>query len=133
MPSNLRMIRVRDFIRLTPQGSLDFNSLKQELSGAASVPGAFSDYDLLVDTRGAESHLSVFDIWELARELDDTVHASASKRIKVKISLLVPVKEFDHAKFFELCAENRGLNVRAFTSFEDVFEWLSESSTPSSS
>jgi hypothetical protein len=30
----------------------------------------------------------------------------------------------DHARFFSLCAEHRGSNVEAFTSYEEAMEWL---------
>ncbi len=131
MPSNLRIISIRDFLKLAPQGSQDFKSLKQTISEVASVGGAFSDYDLLIDTRGAEIHLSVTDIWELAADLAKMIQAGASKSFRAKIPVLCPTEEFNHAKFFSLCAENRGLNVHAFTSFEDLFDWLSEPSAPS--
>ena len=130
MPSNLRIITIRDFLKVAPQGSQDLRSLKQALSEVASAQGAFLDYDLLIDTRGAETHLSVTDIWALAEDLAKVIHAGASKSFQAKIPVLCPAEEFDHATFFSLCAENRGLNVRAFTSFEDLFEWLSGSSTP---
>jgi hypothetical protein len=130
MPSNLRIVHVRDFLSFHPEGTLDFAKVKEDLHEAVLVPGAFGDYDLLVDVRGAEAHLSVTDLWEIAEELAAIVHAHTSKRFTAKIAILCPVEHFDHAEFFELCARNRGLNVRASTSFEDLFEWLSESSTP---
>ncbi len=123
---------MRDFLRLAPQGSLDLETSKQGLSEAASVSGRFSDYDLLIDTRGVESHLSVFDIWDVAAYLARIIHAGTSKSFRAKILVLCPVEHFDHAEFFSLCAHNQGLNVRAFTTFEDMFEWLSESSTSGS-
>ena len=129
MPTNLRIIRVRDFLKVTPQGVQDFNTLKQDVAEAASMPGAFIDYDVLLDTRGAEIHLSVVDVWELAANLAKTVHRGTAKSFTAKIPVLCPVEHFDRAKFFELCAINQGLNVRAFTSFEDLFEWLSGSTS----
>ena len=131
MPSNLRIIRLRDFIKVRPEGDLDFQKMKESIQEIASVPGAFVDHDVLVDTRGTESHLSVFDTWEIAKDLATAVHSGSPKGFTAKIAILCTVESFDHAKFFELCAENQGLNVQAFTSFEDVFEWLSEPSTPS--
>jgi hypothetical protein len=131
MSVNVRIISIRDFLQVAPLGSQDFRSLKQALAEAASVQGAFLDYDLLIDTRGADIHLLLTDIWELAADLARIIHAGASKSFRAKIPVLCPAEGFDHAKFFSLCAENRGLNVRAFTSYEDVFAWLSGSSTPS--
>jgi hypothetical protein len=36
------------------------------------------------------------------------------------------LEQFDYAGFFALCAQNRGFQVSAFTSFEDAIEWLIE-------
>ncbi len=130
MPSNLRIVHIRDFLSFRPEGTLDLAKVKEGLREAALVPGAFGDYDLLVDVLGAEAHLSVTDLWEIAKELATIIHAHTSKRFAAKIVVLCPVEQFDHAEFFELCARNRGLNVRAFTSCEDLFAWLSESSAP---
>jgi len=132
MSSNLKIIRLRDIVSSKPEGDLDFSRSNKALQEIASVPGAFIDYDVLIDTRGAETHLSVFEIWEIARNLANAVHASSPKGFRAKIAVICPVEGFDNAKFFELCAQNRGLNVNAFTVFEDMFEWLSESSPPSS-
>jgi hypothetical protein len=40
--------------------------------------------------------------------------------------VLCPLERFDHSRFFALCAENRGFDVRAFVSYEDAMEWLIE-------
>jgi hypothetical protein len=131
MPSNLRIIRLRDIISFEPKGKLDFPKFKDGLQEIVSVHGAFIEHDVLIDTRGAETYLSVFEIWEIARNLADAVHAGSPKGFRAKIVAICPVERFDNAKFLELCAQNRGLNIHAFTAFEDMFEWLSESSTPS--
>ena len=115
-------------MKFTPKGPLDFAEMKKGIHEFSSAAGAFSDYNLLIDTCGTESHLSVNDLWILAKELAESVHAGASKGFKAKISVLCPLEHFNNAEFFELCAQNRGLNVRTFTAFEDVFDWLGESS-----
>jgi hypothetical protein len=132
MPSNLRIVRLRDIISFEPKEKLNFPKSKEGLQEIVSVPGAFIDLDVLIDTRGTETLLSVFDIWEIARNLANAVHAVSQKGFRAKIAIICPVEGFDNAKFFELCAQNRGLNVHAFTVFEDMFEWLNESTTMSS-
>ena len=127
LASNLRIIRIRDLLKFTPQGNLDLSTMKEGIKTIASF-GPFSEHDVFVDTRGTESHLSVTDVWVLAKELATVVQAGTSKGFRAKISVLCPVEHFDHAQFFELCAQNHGLNVQAFTSFEELFEWLSGSS-----
>lgn len=46
------------------------------------------------------------------------------KTFSCKTAVLCPAARFDNAAFFELCAHNRGLSVKAFTSFEDAMDWL---------
>jgi hypothetical protein len=129
MLSNLRIIRLRDFISLKPEGDLDYLRVAEDFKGIASIPGVFVDYNVLIDTRGAESHLSATQIWEIARDLAQMVHAGSTKGYRAKIAVICPIKQFDYAKFLAMCAQNYGLNVHAFTSFEEMFEWISESST----
>jgi hypothetical protein len=130
MLSNLKIVRLRNFIKITPQGTIDLKAAKEVIIKIASVNDPFSEYDVLIDTRGAESHLSVFEIWEIAKDLAEAVHSGSPKGFNAKIAVICPVERFDYAKFLELCSLNRGLNVQAFTLFEDMFEWLSETSTP---
>jgi hypothetical protein len=63
--------------------------------------------------------MSIAELWFLAAELNK-LNKDASR----KIAVLCPLKEFDRAGFFALCAQNRGMQVQAFTSFEDAIEWL---------
>jgi len=131
VPSNLRIVHLRHLLRFTAQGEIDYPELKKAVKEIALVPGAFVEYDVLVDTRGSELHLSAGEIWNIASDLAEAVHASPSKGFIAKVAVICPVDRFDYAKLFELCAQNRGLNVRAFTRFEDVFDWLSQlSSSP---
>lgn len=130
MPVDIRIIRIKDFIQFTAKGKEDVPHLKQLLSEAAAIPGIFSDFNLLIDTRGLETNLSVFHIWELAEHLAVIVHNGSSKGFRAKIAVMCPLERFDLAKFFALCSENQGLNVRPFTSIEDLFKWMSESSIP---
>lgn len=128
MISNLKIARLRDIITFEAEGSIDLAKIKEALKVIASVPGAFSEYDLLFDTRGAESYLSATDIWQIAKYLAEVVHSGPSRGFTAKIAVLCPVERFDKAQFLELCAQNRGLNVMAFTSFEEMFDWLSVTS-----
>ena len=41
-----------------------------------------------------------------------------------RTAILCPIERFDHARFFALCAEHRGFNIQAFTSYEEAMEWL---------
>ncbi|MGH7824454.1 MAG: hypothetical protein ACREQ7_04675 [Candidatus Binatia bacterium] len=78
-----------------------------------------ADHEVIVDTRKAQSRLSVTDLWYLAAECGNLRQAFSGKT-----AVLCPLDRFDNAKFFALCADIRGFQVRAFTSFEDAMEWL---------
>jgi hypothetical protein len=127
MSSDLRIVRVRDFMQFTPHGVVDLPRTVAKIREVAAAPGAFSDYDVLADMRGAEPHLSVADAWTVAEQLAKAVHSGPHKGFLAKISILCPAEHFDLAQFVALSARNRGLNVRAFTAFEEVFEWLAVS------
>ena len=63
--------------------------------------------------------MSVTDLWYLAEALSTLRGAFNSKT-----AVLCPTERFDSAEFFALCAQNRGLRVQAFRSFEDAIEWF---------
>jgi hypothetical protein len=128
MSSNLKVVRLRDLLALEHHGALELPSVIDDVRQIALVPGAFSAFDVLVDTRGTESALSATETWEVAAALASAVHAGEPRGFSAKIAVLCPADHLGNAKFFELCALNRGLNVRAFTAFEEVFDWLATSS-----
>jgi len=63
--------------------------------------------------------MSVTDLWYLAAEL-----STLGKAFLRKTAVLCPVERFDYADFFALCADNLGMRVQAFNSFEDAIDWL---------
>ncbi len=119
MSSTIRIIRAHDFIKATPEGQLDSETYRKLLLEIASAVTPLGDYEVLLDTRKAHAVMSVADLFFLAAELCKRPGAFARKT-----AVLSPLERFDHAGFFALCAENRGLKVKAFTSFEDAIEWL---------
>ena len=41
-----------------------------------------------------------------------------------KISLLVKPDDFDRGEFLQICAQNRGVQLSAFTEYENAMNWL---------
>ncbi len=120
MPSNIRIIHAHDFIRAVPEGQLDFEMSQKLLMEIASASAHLVDYQIIMDTRKAQIEMSATDLWYLASELSKLRGAFFPN----KMAVLCPLERFDQVGFFELCAKNRGFQVRAFTSFEDAIEWL---------
>ena len=122
MPTNIRIIHAHDFIKATPEGKLDLEESKKLLTEIASASAPLVDYNVVLDTREAQSEMSVADLWYMAAELSTNFRKAFSRPLKTAI--LCPLERFDHAGFFALCAQNRGFQVSAFTSFADAYEWL---------
>ena len=124
MTTNIRVIRAHDFVRATADGKIDFEMSKKLLREVAEAAATLVDYEIILDTRNTQGELSVGNLWFLAAELRDLGEA-----FHRKTAVLCPLERFDSAKFFELCAKNRGFRVSAFTSYEEAMEWLMSSET----
>ena len=119
MPANIRVIRSKDFIRARPDGHADLEKGEQLLKDLAVAGQGMGDYDILVDTRDVSGYLSAPDLFTLASQL-----ARYRQTFARRTAILCPLERFDHARFFSLCAENRGFNMHAFSSYEEAMEWL---------
>jgi len=125
MPTDIRLIHAHDFIRATPQGKLDLAKSKELLLEIAAAAKPSGPHDIIIDLRRAQSVLSTTDLWYLAQELS-RMPAIANR----KQAVIVIPERFDRAEFYELCARNRGIRVRAFISFDEAFEWLMADADP---
>ena len=119
MPVNVKVINTKEFIRTTVSGALDFAESKWAILDIASQIKQPGEYEVLIDTRGAEPILSIVNLYELAVAL-----AGQPSLIGSKIGLLGPMKGVDQAHFFETVAQNRGARIRVFTDFEEAITWL---------
>ena len=119
MPVNAKIISAKEFIRSTVSGALDFAESKRCILDLASQIKQPGEYEVLIDIRGAETILSIADLYELAVAL-----AGQSSLIDSKIGVLGPMSSVDQAHFFETVAQNRGARIRAFTDFEEAITWL---------
>jgi len=105
---------------MTPEGRFDFESSRDLLIEAISASAKSKDHEILLDLREARADLTMVDVYYLAAELDRQKTIS-----REKIALLLnPEQKWEQAKFFELCAVNRGLDVGAFNSYEEAINWL---------
>jgi len=119
VPADIRIIHAHEFIQATPDGQFDLEATKKVLIEIVSMAAPSNNYDILLDTRGARSELTVAELLELATE----VH-KVRKAFTHKSALLVPRERLDHAEFFAGCAQERGIEVKAFVSLGDAMAWL---------
>lgn len=122
-----RVISGKDFMKAKPTGQVDLEQSKKILSSITTVTSPPADYEILLDIRQVNiacdhKYLTCFEILECVKEL-----ARNRSAFRNKIAVLTRKdKQMDNSQFFELCAVNRGLNVKAFTNLEESIEWLTE-------
>jgi hypothetical protein len=121
MPTQVKVIHARDFVRATAEGVLDLEESGRLLVELFTAGAHLDNFDVILDTRKAQSELSAADLWSLAVRL-----ANYRRILGGRTVVLCPTERFERATFFASCAENRGLDIRPFTSFEDAMEWLIE-------
>ena len=119
MPANVKVIQARDFIRAQPDGHAYLEKAEALLAKIAQAGEGLENYAVLVDTRNVSGSLSATELWTLAEKL-----VKFRRTFERRTAVLCPLEKFDPARFFALCAENRGFNIRAFSSYEEAMEWL---------
>ncbi len=119
MPTNVKVIHARDFIRARPEGEAYLEKAEQLLKDIAQAGAGIEDFEVLVDTRRVTGSLLATDLWTLAEKL-----VKLRRSFAHKTAILCPLEKFDKSRFFALCAENRGFNIQAFTAYEEAMEWL---------
>jgi hypothetical protein len=119
VPTNVKVIQATEFIRATPEGTAYIEKAELLLKQIADASAGLEGFHVLVDTRRVTGSLTAVELWHLADRL-----AHYRRTFGNKTAVLCPVERFDHSRFFALCAENKGFNVQAFTSYEDAMEWL---------
>lgn len=77
----------------------------------------------LVDCSGLQPVGSMFNIYELAAELEKIPNV---RHLKGSIILPLEQQSAEELKFFETTAKNRGLYVHVFSSHDDAIKWLTE-------
>ena len=124
MAANIRLIHANDFLQVTSEGTLDLEQSKKMLLQIAAISGSSVKHDIILDTRKALSVLTVADLYALASALN-----GYREDFRGKTALLCPFDRFSDAEFLALCAQNKGLRVRAFTEYEAAMTWLTASAT----
>src|SRR6188472_3935192 len=120
MAYDVRVIPIREFMKTDIAGEIDLNASRGMLSELMEACKRQKMTRILIDCREASSHSTVLDVWTLARDLG-ALGVTPENRLAV---LTRPKDNFDRAAFLELCATNRGYQLRAFREFEEAFAWL---------
>ena len=119
MPRTVKIIRGPDFIRAQPEGRVDVEAAERMLTEIAEVGAGLESFHVLVDIRHVQGSLQPAELWRLAEKV-----ARHRRTFGDRTAILTPLARFDNTRFFALCAEHRGVNIHAFTSYEAAMEWL---------
>ena len=120
-----RVISGKDFIKAKPTGQIDLQESKKVLASIAAITKPPADYEILLDirdvnvNRDVHKRLNHFETLEFVKEL---VKNRSAFRNKIAV-LSREGRQLDNSRFAELCATNRGINLKAFTSLEESIEW----------
>jgi hypothetical protein len=120
MPHHISIIHTDDFMKLSPDGTLDFDEADRILEEATSVLNAQDYYSIIVDTRSAHSTMSYGDLFHLSIELFK--HGMTFRR---RTAILCPRERLSDGQFFTTVCRNRGLDVSVFITYEEAMDWLS--------
>ena len=120
MSYDVRVISISEFLRTDVSGIVDLEASRSLLRDLVAI-AAKRDVDrVLLDGRHARAQVTTTDIWTLASDLG----ALGIKDHRIAFLLSPPDSDFDRGAFLELCATNRGFQLRAFHDFEQAFTWL---------
>ena len=100
-------------------GQLDIEETRTILLDITLALDSLQNYNIIIDTRKANSVMTVFELWYLAEELNKFIKIHTQKTV-----ILYAPEHFKDIEFFTLCSNNRGFKLNAFTSYEKAMEWL---------
>ena len=121
MPHHITIIHTDDFLKLSPDGTLNFKEAVRLLEKASSVLDSQEYYSIILDTRKANSTLSYGDLFHLSTEL--LKHGMTFRR---RTAILCPRERFNDGQMFATICKNRGFNVSVFITYEDAMDWVSD-------
>lgn len=122
MLAKVKYCSAKDVILVDAEGRFDLGKSLVVLRNIVSHPEYKEAYEILFDLRDIDCAFSVANIYKLAELMafPDPL-LPTRKKIAVVVS---EDKNFDHAKFFEVCALNRGMQVMSFQAIEEAESWL---------
>ena len=126
MPIDVKIVPAREFLRTNTKGEFDLEGTRKVFLSIFEKMKEAEVSEVVMDVREASAQLSAFQIYELVSVLE---HVGCRRTWKIAL-VLSRKDEFDRAKFFELCAQNRGYQVGAFQDFEEAVTWLYPSKEP---
>jgi len=124
MLSGIKIYKVKDFIRKTETGNIDFERSKKIVKELSITTESHTDHNILIDLRETTvSASSIEDIMKIALEFGTYISS-----FKNKIANIVPddQERMIIANRFKACMDIQGFEYEIFTDYESAIEWLSK-------
>lgn len=125
MATDIKIYKIKDFVRLNESGEIDFDRSIQMIHDFAIKASYYAGHNILADLRETTlvGERNTGLVLQLASEM-----ARYGSVFKGKIANVVPDDEerLSLARQFEASMQLQGFHFKVFTSFEDAIDWLSE-------
>ena len=121
MPHDIRMVHARDFIKTKSTGDMDLEASKKLIVELVSL-NLPAGCDILIDIRDTVAKHTLANVHEAVSELVRFRETFMGRRIAVVGADEELFRR--NTQFAEVCANDRGIALRGFTSFEDAMNWL---------
>jgi len=123
MGLSLKRYTLRDFVRQTESGTLDFARSLEAVRHLVKAAGYHTDCHLLLDLRETESAIGPSEYLKLVMEF-----GAHERRFHNKIAVIVPARteRMEMAHFMQRCIQTEGYEIKVFTSYEYAIDWLAE-------
>jgi hypothetical protein len=125
MASQIKLYKVKDFVRQTPTGEIDYDRSLEIIHELATAASFFADHNVLVDMR----ETTIVGVEGMGAVLQLALEMAAYKSVfKGKVANVVPNDEerLAVARQFRASLQLQGFSYEVFTNFEDAIDWLSE-------
>jgi hypothetical protein len=128
MPSEIKIYKINEFVRMNESGEIDFDKSIQIVRALSAAASFNPSHNVLIDLRDTTvANANIGQLMEVVLEFVKCMPLS----FKNKIASVVPgdQERVSKAKLFEASMKAHGFQYSFFTSFEDAIEWFSDIKT----
>ena len=115
---SIKYDRKSDCVHVVVKGEVDLSDIRKYASETASALSKHKSRYLLADYREAKLRMSIPDLYEVPRILEEE---GIERSIK---GAVIVSDEFDKFNFFETASNNYGQLFKITTDIDEAFDWL---------
>ena len=122
MPYDIKLDEQSSFLKVTLSGK-ETQEDNEYATDSVVKECERRGYDrILLDVRDLGAHDGFISDYEFVDYLDK----GAFKRIIRRLAIIHGSPRNESAVFFEICCQNRGISIKAFSNVKDAIGWLTE-------